>query len=131
MGVQVPEILKDGLIAGLATAMGAAVSSLARAWRKPSAPDEMIDAATKAAKAVIEELRLEVGRVSARVAAVEAENFACQGENRQLWSHIGGLERILRDHGIPIPTRDLPGSLLVIEGDHRTVLKPGPRPKKD
>ena len=62
-----------------------------------------------------------------RVDALEEENETCRGENRELRQHLSSLEVILRDAGIPVPAKELPGSLVVIEGRRTTVMKPRPR----
>lgn len=98
-------------------AIGTIVGAVAQAFRKPSAPSEMIAAATAAATSVFSSLER-------RIDALEAENDHCRTENGRLWAWGHSLEDLLRENGINIPARDLPGSLVVIEGQRTTVLKP-------
>lgn len=118
------DLIEKGAIGVVFTAIGAVATALVRVWRKPSAPAEMIEAAGQVARDMMGELRSELGRITKRVEDLEEENLQCRGENRQLWSYTIGLERILRDAGIPIPAREMPNTLTVFEGEHMTVLKP-------
>jgi hypothetical protein len=101
-----------GLVGGASAALGAIVRGL----MKPSAPDEMVKAATSAAKMMFDSLE-------GRVAGLEEENKVCRGENRQLWSALYARDRVLRDHGIPIPMEALPDSLIVMQDGKTTVFK--------
>lgn len=97
--------------------VGSIVTAVAQAFRKPSAPAEMVDAATAAARAMFDTLERRVGHL-------ELENERCRTENGRLWDWGHSLEGLLRDNGINIPARELPGAFVVIEGTNTTVLKP-------
>lgn len=106
---------------------GGVVGALVQAFRKPSSRAELEKQALETYSSIIGELRTELSRLGERVDALEEENETCRGENRELRQHLSSLEVILRDAGIPIPAKELPGSLVVIEGRRTTVLQPRPR----
>lgn len=111
----------SSLVTPLATLLGGGVigtivTTIVQAFRKPSSPAEMLDAATAATTAMYD-------RLERRVDRLELENERCRAENGRLWDWGHGLEALLRDNGINIPPRDLPGAFVVIEGVNTTVLK--------
>jgi len=106
---------------------GGVVGALAQAFRKPSTRAELEKQALDTYSSIIAELRTELRRLGERVDALETENESCRGENRELRQHLSSLEVILRDAGIPVPAKELPGSLVILEGRRATVMKPRPR----
>jgi len=126
--IDLPELLKGGVIAACFTCIGAITTALVRVWRKPSAPAEMIEAAAAVAEKMIAGLERRVEAQEKRIGEVEAQNARCEGENRQLWSAIWARDRIFRENGIPIPASELPNALVVMEGDRVTVTKMETKP---
>ena len=125
--------LFDWLKAGLGAAVGMVLAALVNAWRKPSSNAEMVKAINEAAHGIVSDLRAEVDRVQARAIQCERESRematridSLEGRNRQLWQRNDSLEAVLRREGIPVPARDISGSLIVMEGGHATVFKPDP-----
>lgn len=122
------------LTPGVATALGAIVvafvgmvTAVAGVWRKPSSPADLQKAISDAAHGIVTDLRSEVGRLQDRIVHLEERSLQCEGENRQLRQWADSLVSILRENGLPIPVRDLSGSLIVMEGERRTVFKPTPK----
>ncbi len=123
--LEYPRVKMTDLLELLGVAAGSAgLGAIVQAFRKPSAPDQMIKAASDAALAVFGSLEARLVKVEAQNARCEAENEHCRTENERLWARGHWLEDLLRENGINIPPGDLPGSFVVIEGAATTVFKP-------
>ncbi len=135
--------LFGGIVAG-AGGLWAALKVIAaakstEAVARIQAPAELLpamaafqEALNKQAESLVEDLRSEIAALKEeaaglreRIVELEGDNLLCRGENRDMKQRVGSLESWLRRAGIEVPGGTASGSLITIEGDHVTVLKPG------
>jgi len=114
------------------------LGAVIRALWKPSAPAEMVAAATEAAKTMFAGMERRLEELEARSAKCEADGRVMaarldtvEGENRQLQQQKASLVDELRSLGIDVTARENVGALTVIEGSRTTMYRPTPNKPKE
>ena len=146
-----PDSAREWLAPLLALIGGGGIGALFQAVRKPSSKAEDVTAGAEANRsatdgfvALVKELReerradrAELEQIKDEVRTLRNEHADCLRENAELRQEIADLKDEVRELRAGQLSRDLaaaadilPGTMAVIEGDRKTVIRPPRKPRK-